>query len=208
MLDIYRGLNGTVGGGGLFDAGPPLSIVLNGSDAPVINDNDLFYTNQFTAFAWVNGAAQAQNRCFLSQYDNGVNSRAWAFFNETGAGTKFKGIVCSTSLTYDANALDYTSSLVIWDSTWHSCCIRWNAGLLDLFVDGVRDLSPTKNQDPGTTVMGNSTAKVCLGGITTSGGFGPAASLNSNQKLTNIRFYNTAKSDAEIAALHALGNAG
>jgi hypothetical protein len=200
FADGISGHNGTLSGAS-WGADYVNFTGFGGTYGTVADHADFAAGSTMTVFGWVKSAA-AVDQVMVAQYDSGTASRAWSAMSQSSGGSKFRVLVSDDGTSAAGHLKDYVSSITLFDNTFHSWAFRFNAGALDLFVDGTKDASVTKTLDPAITTIFNSTAAVSFGDLLSSGVPG-GASLTGG--LKKVRFYNTAKTDADIAAMHAVG---
>lgn len=192
--------NGTLTSSSMW-SGDFVAFTLNNSGS-VADHADFGISSTLTIFGWVNDPAPPAGGILISQWDSGIADRAWLVGNDAGAGTKLRIVLSDDGTFSSGHNKDYSSSPTLFDGTWHSWAFRFNAGVLDLFVDGVKDTSPTKSTDDAITTIKNSAAAIVCNSILSSGS---PISSGTNSNMKKIRFYNNAKTDADIAAMHAIG---
>src|SRR5262249_33975088 len=97
----------------------------------------------------------------------------------------------------------YVGSQTVFDNTWHSVAFRFShshSDTFDIFVDGVKDPSPTKSTDSAMTSVFASSARIDMLDLFGTGG------TQATTAIQRVRIYQgTYKTDADIAAMHALG---
>jgi phage terminase small subunit len=122
----------------------------NGTITSHVSDKPAFaFGSAMTAFGWLRGAPQ-NGFNFFAQYDSGANARSWSCgTNNAGSFNTMRVVLSGNGQFGTGQTKDYSGSAgqILLDSTWHSFAMRWNSGVLDLFVDGIKDPSPTKNTD-------------------------------------------------------------
>jgi hypothetical protein len=204
FVDTISSFNGTVSAGVTWGSG---FVELDSAHTGTVPHQSAFNTGgTVTAFGWIL-AAPASNQSsnvIFSLYDFGTTQRAWLVGVEAAGGFNTIRVVLSDDGTLSAgHSKDYSGSQIALDSTWHSFAFRFNGGVLDLFVDGVKDSSVTKTTDDAITTIFSSNAALAFGAILNSGS--PASPFNG--QVQRFRLYNITKTDADIAAIHALGHA-
>jgi len=170
------------------------------ANAPTITG---YSASTLTVFCWVNAAASA-NASIFTHYDFGssTNQGSWLMGTDQSTGTHLR-VYCTNDPTGATQVKEYLSSTTPFSvAAWHSYAFRFNAGVLDLFVDGVKDPTPNKLQDNAITTLYNSTANIGFAAIYNNA----AGQGQLTGKFRKFRIYNVAKTDADIAAIHALGN--
>ena len=101
------------------------------------------------------------NKRVVGQYDHGINQRSWAFGNMTNLQTM--RVPISTNGSFGSTtAKDYRGSQTLFDGNVRSCGFFFDAGTLELFVDGVKDTSVTKFYDASITTIHNATIPVSI----------------------------------------------
>lgn len=200
FADIINGFNGTLTANNQWNVGSVVVDVSNTGSVP--NQAAFNVGSAMTAFGWVDGPP-INGAAIFAQYDLGTNQRAWsAGTSNSGSFNTLRVVVSDDGTTNGGHYKDYTGSQVMLDSSWHSFAMRFNAGTLDLFVDGVKDTSVTKSTDGAITTVFNSPVAITFGAELNSGSaFAPFAG-----SIQRFRLYNAAKTDADIAAMHALGH--
>jgi hypothetical protein len=203
FADSVSGHNGTLSSSGLW-SGDFVNFTLATQNGIVADHADFGISSTVTIFGWVKGPA-ADSLILLAQWDyGGTAQRAWIIGTEVGSPSNKLRIALSDDGTLDSGHIkDYKSSIVLLDNTWRSIAFRFNAGALDLFVDGVKDTSVVKTIDDAITTIINSTAGIAFNDLLVSGT--PSGIAGANASMKKFRFYNNAKTDAQIAAMHALG---
>jgi len=178
-------------------------VTLDGANNTRVNDDPVFsFGSTMTAFGWVRGAAQNGFTIF-SQYDGGTTNRAWRVDSSNAGSFNTMRVIIS----FDGNNVNikdyYGSQQLLGDGNWHSFAFRFNSGVLDLFVDGVKDPSVTKNVDMPFSTIFDSTVDLTHFCLLVSN----SIALQYTGDAQRFRLYNTAKTDVDIAAIHALGHA-
>lgn len=181
----------------------------DGVSYSAVSDHADFNTNTLTVFGWAKGAAGSTYEAVFAQCDVGPTPRQIAFIfgvdGRSSPGTKntLWIEVADDGTEAAGHYKEYYGSQTAFDNTWHSIAFRFNAGALDLFVDGAKDTSVTKVGDGAITTMWNSTASLSFGAYFNTE---PATLTNFTGDLKKFRFYNVAKTDADILAIHNLGS--
>jgi hypothetical protein len=203
FADSISSHNGTLSSSGLW-SGDFVNFASSSDNGSVADHADFNVGGTMTVFGWVNGAA-VDSAFIFTQWDYGALQRAWFIGTQVGSPSNKLRVLISDDGTTDSGHLkNYTSSIVLLDSNWRSFAFRFNAGTLDLFVDGVKDASVDKTAaDDAITTVFNSSASIMFNDILNSGS--PQGTMGVNSKMKKVRFYNNAKTDAQIAAMHALG---
>lgn len=203
-LDVSDQWNG---GGDLLVNGQA-SMLFGGNHYGLANDIAAYdFTANISVVAWVHAVAndgQAQDAFVFSQYDwHSITGESWFIGHQDSTG-KFNVRISDNV----ASRKDYTSSITCFDGAWHSIGFRWRAdtGVLDLFVDGVKDPSPAKPTDASIAALYNSGAPIGFGCIADGTTTANSAFFKTYQgALRNPRIYNTLKSDALFTNFHAAG---
>ena len=160
------------------------------SDYVRISDADCFNVGSYmSVFAWVKGVAIVG--VFLSQYDYGVNQRAW--FIRTSDSK------LSIALIEDGiNILKkYKSNSDIIDGNWHQVGFTFDIGVLKLYIDGI-EADVTKETDIAMTSIYNSTADIIIGSDLDT----DVPSNFFNGSIDDARIYNRVLSQDEITFLY------
>jgi hypothetical protein len=157
-----------------------------------------------TAFGWskVTSPAAAGLICF-GQYDFGTTpgQRSWAIL--VGPANQKLNVILVDSSSQSVRKSYLGTAVVFGDFAWHSLAFVWNGSTLKLYTDGVPDAVSSFLQDDAVTSLQNSTAELSFAGGLNNGTISSQLPIY----LQRIYLYNVAKTDADIAALHALGNA-
>ncbi len=172
--------------------------------AQIADHADFAPGTAFTVFAWAFQSTVTASSFIVAQYDFNNNGRSWLLGSDdtTGAGLR---VSVNDSVAAGGNVKNYYGSQTAFTTnTWQSVAFRWNNGTLDLFVGGIKDLSPNKSTDSTLTsnTVANSTTNIIFGDILDGSG----APSYWDGGIRKVRFYNIAKSDADIRAMHVLGN--
>ena len=131
----------------------------------------------FSVFAWIKGGAPEQT--ILSQ----VNGRNWLSIDEEiGA--------LSTELTVGLILKPLVSQAVITDGDWHRVGVSWDGANLLLYVDDVEVARKTQSSIPGSQ-----------NGLYIGAGNKLGVDTFFSGLIDDVRIYNQALSDEEIAAL-------
>jgi len=149
-------------------------------------------TVAMTAMIWVKGTAQDYIGV-LEHFDTGVNQRSFALWTSSSSPYDVIRVLVSDDGNYAGHSKDYTSSIVVFNNTWHLIGFIFDAGTLKLFVDGVEDTNPTKSSDDAITTIHNSTADIVVG--CTLSNNTPAKFFSGDLALPKI--YNRALTPAE-----------
>lgn len=198
VVDGTNSHNGTLTSSAIWNAGGWIDF--NGTAVGRVTDHaDFAPGSAITVFGWVKAAAQNGN-VIVAQYDFGTVDRSWEVQTATAGSTNTLRTVISDSGA-GTNKKVYEGSQVCFDGTWHSICVRFNSGTTDLFVDGTKDASVTKTLDDVFSSIANASCDLTFACQLSSN----AATSQYTGALKKVRFYNVAKSDADIAAIHALG---
>jgi hypothetical protein len=179
------------------------SIAFAGIAAPITRVSDHADFNvgaTMTVFGWVNAASGVPDQILISQYDFGTANRGWTVSVDSSTGTTLRVYMSDDGSSGSPHVTTAVGSQTLFDSTWRSWALRFNAGAPDLFVNGAKDTSVTRGADTITSIF-NAACDISFGSILNSGA--NSGALVGNQK--KIRFYNVAKTDADIAAMHAVG---
>jgi Concanavalin A-like lectin/glucanases superfamily len=160
-------------------------------------------TPNLLVFAWVRGdvASLGYNRTIICRYDFTSNNRSWmmALIDNTA---HLRVVVSDGGSLSDK---DYAGSQTVVDAAqpWRSVAFRAAGNALDLFVNAVKDPSPTKNSDTTITGIHTSAQPIYIGCVVDS----QPTTLNPMLGvIAGVRIYNSFKTDADIAAIHALGH--
>ena len=102
-----------------------------------------------------------------------------------------------TNSTTGATSKTYDSSITAFDSTWHHVAFTWDAGTLELYVDGVKDTSVTKTADNAVTSIRTTTAALTIGNGTNNFYF--------DGNIDEVAVWNTTLTDAQITAIYNSG---
>lgn len=191
---------------GAVDIGPPAAIVTTNHSMIIPDHADLTGGTNCTAVIWVKGTTQpTDGRVLFAHNDFGTpGSRGWLI--QAGPdGETMQIQICDDDA--GTNRKIYVSTDVIFDDTWHMAAFRWTGGVLTLFVDDVKQTSPTISRDD--TLAGNAINNSSAN-ATWNGCYGDGAdaliTLANAALLTNSRFYSVGKSDADMDAIFVLGN--
>jgi hypothetical protein len=158
-----------------------------------VNAGNIPVSNSMSTFAWMKAGAKA-SQAIIGKYDSGLNARSWYVLSDNGAGSKLS-VVLSDDGSFDAShRKNYVGSLTAFDGSWHHVGFTFNAGVLNLYVDGVLDTNPTKTYDAAITSIYSSTTPVTVGAVLSSGA--PANFLNGS--IDEVRIWNRALSASEI----------
>ena len=131
---------------------------------------------------------------FASEFHTPTNNRQWFL----GQDSSYVGKVSvNTSLSGD-NTTRYNvyGNTTINDGLWHHVAMVFNAGTIELYVDGVLQ-TLTVTVAGSVTSFYNGTAHFAVGAVNTQG---TAANLLEGS-LCNVRVYSSVKSGAEILAI-------
>lgn len=122
-------------------------------------------TSAIAISAWIKGGTQVQR--IASHYDGPPVQRGWLLL---GATSNFRIIISRNGQYNGSDAKDYTSSIAVFDNTWHYIAITFDGSSLTLYIDGIEDTTPTKTQDGAITSIHDSTADMLIGAESDSGG--------------------------------------
>jgi hypothetical protein len=160
--------------------------------------------NTITIFCWINNSTAASNAIIFTHLDYGQVpiQQAWLLATDQASGTHVRWWCCddgngASTAHYRELISSYTP---FGTGVWTSLAARFNNGAMDIFVNGIKDPSPT--------VTGSITT---LWPATIGLGFATMANNNAwtasglTFKGKKFRFYNIAKTDADILAIHNLG---
>lgn len=148
-----------------------------------------------SVFCWVkdDGSAVAFESP-IGQFDTGANQRSWGISRDNVT-TSMRVIVAEDGAGVAIK--NYSSSVAVFDGSWHHVGFTWGGGTLTLYIDGVADSSVTKTTDDAMTALHASTAAITLGAWLNSG----AILLPFGGSLTQCYISPTTLSAAAVAVL-------
>lgn len=169
-------------------------------------------TGDFTATMWVNLASvpNVQDRLIDTTNSNGAigNAQGWRLQMNAGAGAGLK-LQLQAKRSGSASSINATLGTLRDLSTdlWTFVALRYDA-------DGdatVTLLFETDTNVDAAAVVANSQSTAAIGGLTYGGGAVPRLGSNQSSQgkffdgsMDEVRLYNTALSDAELAAVFAI----
>lgn len=113
-----------------------------------------------TACVWIRMDTFVSSDAVFGHYSSVGNQRSWLMLSTTPDSLR---VLLSPDGTLSATYKDYRSSLTAFDGAFHLLGFTFDRGQLELYIDGQRDLSPTKTRDDAVTQLHNSTAAIQLG---------------------------------------------
>lgn len=134
------------------------------SDYVRIPDSEsLSPTSEMTAMFWVKGAGQS-GKGILTHYDSGTNQRGWQFLSGVVSPHQKIRLLMSDDGTWNpGHRKYYTSSITVFDDTWHLVGFTFDTGNLKIFIDGIEDINVDKGGDDPITTVHDSTADIMIG---------------------------------------------
>lgn len=186
------------------DGGLGYAQVGGGERGTITDNSDFDPGSAFTYTGMVSGAG-ADAISWFAQYDFGNNNRSWsAGSGSTAAGqqTFLRAVISNNGLGSGSGIFkDWTAlNNAILDSTNHTFAVRWNSGVLDMFVDGIKQTTFNKANDDAFTSVFNATCPLSIGDLLNNGGSAGVGFVGGHMR--RFRFYNVAKTDADILAIH------
>ena len=114
-----------------------------------------------TVFSWVKADVQSA-KAVISKYETTANQRSWMMgSSDLGDYSKLQILLSSAGSAVTKN---YDSSIIGFDNAWHSVGFTYDdANILYLYIDGVKDPSPTKTTDTAMTSIFDSGVPVMIG---------------------------------------------
>jgi len=177
---------GEIGGDPIIDNGA----VLDGSDNIEYQFFNEVIANKLTALIEIN-AANTGTPAVFAHYDYGAAERGWTMKNSGGK----LNVVLSDDGSYGAGHVkSYISSITAFDAADHLIGFTWDGSSLELFIDGVKDPSPTKTIDDGITSLYQSMVNLTIGSQLNSG----SQDSNLTGSVKKPRLFKTALTEQEI----------
>jgi hypothetical protein len=192
---------GTLTSSTLWSAG---ELVFNELDYATVPYNSVWdITPDITIILWTRTDVRAADRTLFSRYNFSTNLRSWEINILAASPSVMNVRISSDGGALSGTGKDYTGSQLVADNTgtMRSMAFRLQAGVLDLFVQGVRDTATIPNVNNPMSQIKTSNIGLGIGALTdTSGVINPSFGA-----IRNIRLFNIAKSNIGVANLHALG---
>jgi hypothetical protein len=163
---------------------------------------DFNFGTTLSLFLWVkaSSASLSLNETIWSQSDIVLNQRAF-LVRVAGDTTKFKVLISEDGGVAAPNIKEYTTSINVFDDSWHLIGFTWNSGTFKFYVDGVEDTSVVKNTDGAITSIHNSTANMTFSCSLTTG----APRTFFNGQLDEPALWNSELSSGQVSALYNSG---
>jgi hypothetical protein len=158
------------------------------ADDPVFN-----FGAKMTAMVWAKAAVSGSERYLLSQY--GAGQMAWLLAESSSLG-KMTAYIYDDGTGSSGHYKSWISSDSVFDNAWHFVGFTWNAGTLNLYVDG-KAVSSSTSGTLTTNSIWNSTASLAIGGLSSGGSF-----VGS---MDEVRLYNETIPTARIKELYYSG---
>jgi len=179
---------------------PKYTLNLNGSTEYATGPNlDTELSTELTVSLWFNTdtiSSPGDYAMLVGTWDGSAN-KGWVVDLNGGAGNGVVGFYVSRDGTNTnfSNCLSEAISI----NTWVHACARFNNGVLSLFLNGV-DQGAQSTTGTGATTSLYATGYDILIGAEANGG----ATYHFDGTMDDLRIYNTALTDAQIADLAAL----
>jgi len=135
----------------------------NGSNGliNVSGDGNLNITENLSVFVWVK-SSNTEGNVVISKWDIGPTARSWMIRNTPGASNGFSVYLSDDGSTGSGYKL-YSSSLPVFDGSWHQIGFTFSSNTLKVYRDGVYDPSVTKTSDSDVISLYGSNISVCIG---------------------------------------------
>jgi hypothetical protein len=155
-------------------------------------------TSEITVSAWIK--TTNLDEAFVAHYDTGTGERAWDLLTDSSG--LLRAVVSDDGTDTSSHRKDYRGEQIA-DNVWHHAVFTFQGtgSVLNLYVDGILDASPTKVVDPAITSIHDSTAAVSIGAQLNNG----AVSSASAGTIDDVRIYDRVLSSQEIKRLYELG---
>ena len=176
------------------------AMTFNGSSDNVrISDSaSMSSVSAMSVFTWVKGVAQS-SKMIITHYDTGPSQRAFRLASFHSSPYDKMRLIISDDGTFDSgHRKDYSSSIIVFDNTWHQVGFTFDAGSLKMYIDGIEDTNTTKAYDDAITTIHDSTADVMVGCFL----FNDAPADFFGGSIADVRMYNRALSESEITFLY------
>ena len=160
------------------------------------NDASLQITTNLTVSAWVNGAAQG-DKGIVSKHDSGSNNRAW--FMASHFSVSDKPYIQLDADGTGANVKRYRSSITAFDSTVHHIAFTFAPNDPQIYVDGVRDTSVTKELDGTVNALYNTPQEVLIGALLVGGS---ASGFSFNGLINDVAIFNATLTETDISNIY------
>lgn len=157
------------------------------------NGEELQITGDLSVFAWIKGSGgDVISKFTYMASDN----RAWAIY---ASGPKMRVVLSDNGAYRPGHNKDFVSSITVFDDKWHHVGFVFDASESDLrlYVDGVRDAKPTKNQNSAITSVFNSPAPVRVGAKSNGSLMGFFHGL-----IDEVRIYSRTLSSLEVRHIY------
>lgn len=201
-------------GGSIASDGTPVGLALEAVDLSTIsvgsrNHNIDFSETDFLAFAdtpdlafggalavsaWVKGGRQTTG-VIVGQWDAnlmGTNS-SWILSSGYSDDRMLIAAVSADGTTTNAKVLQ--SKSVVFDGSWHHIGMVFSGGSLKMYIDGVREVSPTAIVDSAVATLNHATGPLSIG---SAGG----ASGYFHGSIDDVALFTSGLSDAEMTTLY------
>lgn len=175
--------------------GSALDFPGSGDYVLVADSPSLGITQAITVIAWVKTGDD--DKAIVCHYETDSNQRAW-YLGVHSDGT-IRALITDNGTSTTSHRKDYRGSASFNDSEWHFIGITYegSSDTLSLYVDGVLDDSPTKDDDPNISSIHNSTGDLSIAALMSAGSPGDEVT----GQIDHVTIYNTALVPGEMAEL-------
>ncbi|MBT4791944.1 MAG: hypothetical protein HON90_10265, partial [Halobacteriovoraceae bacterium] len=136
----------------------------------------------------------------VSQWDIGAATKAWKLGVATDT-SKFTVYISNAGDDLIATTKEYTSSISVFDNSWHLIGFSFNGGTLKLYIDGVEDTTVATTKDGAVPTMFDSSNNITIA-ASSSGGSQAEFYLGY---LDEIAFY---RSSLNVGHINTVYNSG
>ena len=148
---------------------------------------------EITASIWVK--ASSQDGSFIWCHgDSDLDTVAWQMKMSGATNSKFEVVISRNGRLELIYYKQYISSYIIGDNRWHQVAFKFKNGVLDLFVDGEKDLNVVKVADNELYIVYNSSSDLVVGAELSNG----TAINRISGYLDDPRIYNVALDDSVL----------
>ena len=165
--DNWGGRNGTLHGTTTVSSGCPQGTCLsfNGSSDYVnFSDNDAVFNfgSKMTAMIWVKGLPSTAGRQFFSQSDGSASESWWIGSYNVSPYDKLEVFLSDFAPFSSAHTKYWYTNNPVLDGKWHLVGFTFNAGVLNVYIDGqIAAVSTVWN--PNITTLYNSASDINIG---------------------------------------------